>query len=127
MRTTLKIRIMETANIIALVGVLIGLGQLVYAIRSHSLQQKTSGTGPTRTVEFKKIELEWRVPKWVLRVGLFLFQLVAIYFVVEQYNSVEPVTRSSVVVIASLVAVWGVTFVLQQVIGVYDYIEAHYK
>jgi hypothetical protein len=73
-----------------------------------------------------KIKFQWRIPKWVLHVAIFIVQTAAIYFLLEEYRSTEPLTRSSVVLIASMVGLVSICFVLPLILGVYKYIEAYF-
>jgi hypothetical protein len=73
-----------------------------------------------------KIKFQWRVPKWVLRIAIFIIQTIAIYVLMSEYHSAEPLTRSSVVVIASMAGLVSICFMLPLIIGVYNYIEAYF-
>lgn len=85
------------------------------------LRAPASGTSNRRLPA--RIKFEWRVPKWVLRITIFLIQTVAVYFLLLEYRSSQPLTRPSVVIIACMTAVISICFVVPLIIGVYNYLE----
>jgi hypothetical protein len=68
-------------------------------------------------------KFEWRVPKWLLRIANFLIQTAAVYFLLMEYRSSQPLTRHSVVIIACMTALISICFVVPLIIGVYNYLE----
>jgi hypothetical protein len=62
------------------------------------------------------------IPTWVLRLGTFLVNTVAVYFLYAEYQSTAPLTRAGVVFIASMVSVVCVCFLIPIIINIYDYI-----
>jgi hypothetical protein len=68
-------------------------------------------------------KFESRLPKWVLRLTIFLVQTVAVYFLLLEYRSSQPLTRHSVVIIACMTALISICFVVPLIIGIYNYLE----
>ena len=73
--------------------------------------------------KLQKTTFEWRIPLWVQRAGSFIVQTGAIYIIVQEYISNEPLTRATVVLVASMTGVVSICFVLPWIQGVYEVIE----
>ena len=84
---------------------------------------RTPASGASNRRLPARTKFEWRVPKWVLRIAIFLIQTVAVYFLLLEYRSSQPLTRHSVVIIACMTALISICFVVPLIIGVYNYLE----
>src|SRR6266849_6804378 len=82
------------------------------------------GASPNRKLA-KNAKFEWRVPRWVLRIGIFIIQSVAVYVLMSEYRSSQPLTRPAAVLIASMAAAVAICFVVPLIIGVYGHIETY--
>jgi hypothetical protein len=84
---------------------------------------------PGNAVSTRKLshntKFKWLVPTWAMRAGIFIIQTIAIYVLVAQYRSSEPLTRPVAVLIASMAAVIVICFLVPLIIGVYRHIETY--
>jgi len=85
---------------------------------------RRSNTAPTRQLA-RNTKFKWFVPTWVLRVGIFIIQSIAVYVLMVQYRSPQPLSRPAVVLIACMAAVIAICFVVPLIIGVYRHIETY--
>src|SRR6266446_9308726 len=104
----------------------IGIAAIVVAALSSSIQivlqwlgmrSSRVSTGPNRKLA-RNAKFEWSVPTWVLRVGIFIVQSVAVYVLMVQYRSSQPLTRPAAVLIACMAAEIAICFVVPLIIGV---------
>lgn len=133
---------MDTALWVAIV---IGLAQIVVQLASTRWQinvartlvapqtAKPEGRGMTPPTSLKpnqRVTVEYEgppVPRWVMRLSIFLVNTVAVYFLYTEYQSTAPVTRAGVVFIASMAGVVCVCFILPLIMAVYDYIISSFQ
>ena len=110
------------AVIAIIVSVAIGLPGLLFQWLTYK------STKPTETLTHKRFPknttFEWKVPKWSMRLVIFIIQTVAIHFVVLEYLNPEPATRQSIIFIASMIGVFVLCFTIPLIMNIYDYIES---
>jgi len=111
----------------------IGIAAIVVAALFSSIQILLQWVGmrssrvhtvPTRKLA-RNAKFEWFVRTWVLRIGIFIVQSVAIYVLMVQYRSSQPLSRPAAVLIACMAAVIAICFVVPLIIGVYRHIETY--
>ena len=117
---------MERSEWISIIGILIAV---LLALPSLLLQWLTyKSSKPTDAKKTKALPLnttfEWRIPKWSMRLVIFIVQTVAIHFVVLEYSNPEPATRQSTIFIASMIGVFVICFTVPLILNIYDYIES---
>jgi hypothetical protein len=97
------------------------------------LQWLSMHAAPSRVANERKQEpnktqkAEWLVPRWVLRLLIFTIQTAAIYVLVWEYHTGDPLTRKSVVLITAMAGVVCICFLVPLIIGVYDYMERYFS
>ena len=117
---------MERSEWIAVIAIIVSVGIGLPGLLFQWLTYKS--TKPSETLTHKRIPqnttFEWKVPKWLMRLVVFVIQTVAIYFVVLEYSNPEPATRQSIIFIASMIGVFVLCFIIPLILNVYDYIES---
>jgi len=117
---------MERSEWIAIIAIIVSVAIGLPGLLFQWLTYKS--TKPSETLTRKSIPqnttFEWKIPKWLMRLVIFIIQTVAIHFVVLEYSNPEPATRQSIIFIASMIGVFVLCFTIPLILNVYDYIES---
>jgi hypothetical protein len=73
-----------------------------------------------------KRDFSYRRKVRIARIIMFLINTAATYFLIVQIQNPNPLTRTSVLIIAAMIGVMVICFIVPIILGVYEYIENNF-